>query len=79
MIRRERLRTMKLAKKFKDIKFHDYGDIEISEPIAMASAAGWYVGSLCIEDGITMPYDRMTDYVATKEIAESMVSAWSDE
>ena len=24
---------MKLAKKYEDIKFHNYGDIEISEPI----------------------------------------------
>ena len=46
---------MKLAKKIKDIKFdmvNVYGEMmEVSEPIVMASAAGWYVGKVCREDG----------------------------
>ena len=44
---------MKLAKKIKDIKFEKvnvYGEMmEVSEPIVMASAAGWYVGKVCRE------------------------------
>ena len=39
---------MKFVKKIEDIKFekiNSYGEwIEVSEPIVMASAAGWYVG-----------------------------------
>ena len=52
---------MKFMKKFEDIKFNkvvSYGEeIEVSEDIVMASAAGWYVGAICKEDGIVMPYD----------------------
>ena len=41
---------MKIAKNIKDIEFNDtnvYGTwMPVSEPIVMASAAGWYVGCL---------------------------------
>ena len=64
---------MKLAKKIKDIKFdmvNVYGEMmEVSEPIVMASAAGWYVGAICKEDGFIQPYDRYTQYM-TKEQAQ---------
>ena len=50
---------MKFAKKIEDIKFekiNSYGEwIEVSEPIVMASAAGWYVGKICKEDGFVQP------------------------
>ena len=72
---------MKLMKELKDIKFNTtdvYGSkMEVSEPIVMASAAGWYVGKVCktdlFNDGsqfIVEPYDRFTDYFATSEEAQ---------
>jgi hypothetical protein len=42
----------------------------------MASAAGWYVGAICKDpelDGMVVPFDRYTDYVATPEEAEKML------
>ena len=64
---------MEFAKKIEDINFekiNSYGEmIEVSEPIVMASAAGWYVGAICKEDGIIQPYDRYTQYM-TKELAQ---------
>jgi hypothetical protein len=69
---------MKFAKNIKDIEFNKvtmYGEeIELSEPIVMASAAGWYVGSIDNSEGFIQPYDRYTDYM-TKEsaVAEAMI------
>ena len=64
---------MKFAKKIEDINFekiNSYGEmIEVSEPIVMASAAGWYVGAICKEDGFIQPYDRYTEYM-TQEKAQ---------
>ena len=64
---------MEFAKKIEDINFekiNSYGEmIEVSEPIVMASAAGWYVGAICKEDGFIQPYDRYTQYM-TKEQAQ---------
>ena len=64
---------MEFAKKIEDINFekiNSYGEmIEVSEPIVMESAAGWYVGAICKEDGFIQPYDRYTQYM-TKEQAQ---------
>ena len=67
---------MKFAKNIKDIEFNKvtmYGEeIELSEPIVMASAAGWYVGAVCKDpdcDGMIVPYNRYTDYM-TQENAQ---------
>ena len=64
---------MEFAKKIEDINFekiNSYGEmIEVSEPIVMASPAGWYVGAICKEDGFIQPYDRYTQYM-TKEQAQ---------
>ena len=64
---------MKIAKNIKEIKFNDtnvFGtEMPVSEPIVMASAAGWYVGAICKEDGFIQPYDRYTEYM-TKEQAQ---------
>jgi len=64
---------MKFTKNIKDIEFNTvtmYGEeIELSEPIVMASAAGWYVGKVCKEDGFVQPYDRFTEYM-TQEKAQ---------
>ena len=42
---------MKLLKEVEDMVFKNlnvYGEeMEVSEPIVMASAAGWYVGAVC--------------------------------
>ena len=81
---------MKFAKKIKDIKFNkvnvyshnhcDFGgeEMEVSEPIVMASAAGWYVGAICKEDGIIQPYDRYTQYM-TKEQAQVVLDTPEEE
>ena len=69
---------MKFAKDIKDIKFekiNSYGEwIEVSEPIVMASAAGWYVGAICKTDGFVEPFDRFTDYFATPEEANVVLT-----
>ena len=66
---------MKIAKNIKEIKFNDtnvFGtEMPVSEPIVMASAAGWYVGAICKDpdcDGMIVPFDRYTDYM-TQESA----------
>ena len=67
---------MKIAKNIKEIKFNDtnvFGtEMPVSEPIVMASAAGWYVGAICKDpdcDGMIVPFDRYTDYM-TQETAQ---------
>jgi|MGYP000686100881 hypothetical protein len=67
---------MELNKKIEEIKFNTqnvYGEtMEVSEPIAMASAAGWYVGAICKGEYCVEPFDRYTDYM-TKEAAVAEV------
>ena len=67
---------MELNKKIEEIKFNTqnvYGEtMEVSEPIAMASAAGWYVGAICKGEYCVEPFDRHTDYM-TKEAAVAEV------
>ena len=67
---------MKIAKNIKDIEFYDtnvYGTwMPVSEPIVMASAAGWYVGAICKDPdcgGMIVRYNRYTDYM-TQENAQ---------
>ena len=71
---------MKFAKKIEDINFekiNSYGEmIEVSEPIVMASAAGWYVGAICKDPeigGMILPWDRYTGYYATPEEAQKLL------
>ena len=68
---------MKIQKEIKDIEFNKSPiDVdgstymEVSEPIVMASAAGWYVGKICKGEYGIEPYDRFTDYFATPEEAQ---------
>ena len=53
---------MELAKKYNDIQWEEevvYGTkMLVSEPLAMASAAGWYVGQLCKEDDFPIPFEE---------------------
>ena len=73
---------MEFAKKIEDINFekiNSHGEmIEVSEPIVMASAAGWYVGAICKEDGFIQPYDRYTEYM-TKEKAQVVLDTPEEE
>ena len=73
---------MKFAKKIEDINFekiNSYGEeMMISEPIVMASAAGWYVGAICKEDGFIQPYDRYTEYM-TQEKAQVVLDTPEEE
>jgi len=74
---------MKIHKDINDIKFttrhkNSEGEgLEVSEPIVMASAAGWYVGAVYKEpecDDMIAPYSRHTPYyVATPEEAEQLL------
>ena len=61
---------MQILKDIKNIKFNSSG---VSEPIVMASAAGWYVGSIDKSEGFVQPYDRYTDYM-TQEDAEKTLN-----
>ena len=61
------------------------GDMFTSKNHAMKSAAGWYVGQSCCElipfealgedeaAWVFQPYDRISEYVATKYLAEAWV------
>ena len=75
---------MKIFKDIKDVEFNDtnvYGTwMPVSEPIAMASAAGWYVGAICKDpdcDGMIVPFDRYTDYM-TQEDAQKCLDTSSE-
>ena len=74
---------MKIQKNIADIKFTNqdvYGtEMLVSEPIVMASAAGWYVGKICKEDGFVQPFDRFTDYFATPEEAQVVLDTPMEE
>lgn len=66
---------MKILKDVEDITFSKkdvYGtEMEVSEPIVMSSAAGWYIGAVCKEYGMVQPFDRYTYYMSLDEaIAE---------
>ena len=69
---------MKILKNIKDVNFttkNVFGtEMEVSEDIVMASAAGWYVGAICKEDGFVQPFDRYTGYLATSEEAQSILN-----
>ena len=76
---------MEIAKNIKDIEFNDtnvYGTwMPVSEPIVMASAAGWYVGAVCKDPdcgGMIVPYNRYTDYM-TQENAQKCFDTPMDE
>ena len=67
---------MQIAKNIKDIEFKNTNvwgtEMPVSEPIVMASAAGWYVGAICKDpdcDGMIVPFDRYTEYM-TQESAQ---------
>ena len=71
---------MKILKNIKDVNFttqNVYGtEMPVSEPIAMASAAGWYVGAMCKDPdcgGMMMPFDRFTEYFATPEEVQKII------
>ena len=71
---------MKIQKEIEDIKFtttNVYGqEMEVSENIVMASAAGWYVGAICKAPeigGMILPWDRYTGYYATPEEAQKLL------
>ena len=41
----------------------------------MASAAGWYVGAVCREDGFIQPFDRYTHYMEQSEAETELLSS----
>ena len=75
---------MQIAKNIKDIEFKNTNvwgtEMPVSEPIVMASAAGWYVGAICKDpdcDGMIVPYNRYTDYM-TQENAQKCLDTSSE-
>jgi|TARA_R100000030_G_scaffold17106_1_gene11490 hypothetical protein len=75
---------MQIAKDIKEIKFVDTNvwgtEMPVSEPIVMASAAGWYVGAICKDPdcgGMIVPFDRYTDYM-TQENAQKCLDTSSE-
>ena len=70
---------MQILKDIQDIKFTKqdvFGTVmEVSEPIVMASAAGWYVGAVCKEDGLVQPFDRYTYYMEQFEAETELLSS----
>ena len=66
---------MQILKDVQNITFNKqdvFGTVvEVSEPIVMASAAGWYVGAICKEGGLVQPFDRYTEYFTTSDEAQS--------
>ena len=73
---------MRIHKDIEEIKFHTTTlggeELEVTEAIVMASAAGWYVGKVCKEDGFVQPYDRFTEYM-TQEEAQKCLDTPIDE
>ena len=48
----------------------------VSDPLVMASAAGWYVGELCKDPdcgGYIVPFARISGYYATPEEADALL------
>ena len=70
---------MKILKNIEDINFttqNVYGsDMKVSEDIVMASAAGWYVGTVCKEFGFIQPFDRHTGYFKTSDEAQAILDS----
>jgi hypothetical protein len=70
---------MKLLKEVKDMVFDTqnvYGEeMEVSEPIVMASAAGWYVGAVCKGEYGIEPFDRYSEYHETSELAQKILAS----
>ena len=62
---------MKVAKDYNEIKWtveDVFGTkMKVSEPLAMASAAGWYVCQICQENDFLQPFDRLTDYMSKSQ------------
>tara|TARA_X000001388_G_scaffold77065_1_gene76313 strand:+ start:4017 stop:4253 length:237 start_codon:yes stop_codon:yes gene_type:complete len=54
---------MELLKDIKDIIFNN----DISEPVVMRSAGGWYIGRVYNENGFMVPYDRLTEYMSKED------------
>ena len=70
---------MKILKNIEDINLttqNVYGsDMKVSEDIVMASAAGWYVGTVCKEFGFIQPFDRHTGYFKTSDEAQAILDS----
>ena len=49
--------------------------MKVSEDIVMASAAGWYVGTVCKEFGFIQPFDRHTGYFKTSDEAQAILDS----
>jgi len=70
---------MKLLKEVEDMVFKNlnvYGEeMEVSEPIVMASAAGWYVGAVCKGEYGIEPFDRYTGYFDTSDEVQKILDS----
>ena len=62
---------MKIGSKFLDVVEALFEPEEVSKPIVMASAAGWYVGEVYLDGafGFVGPHSRLTGYYRSEEEA----------
>ena len=70
---------MQILKDVQNITFNKqdvFGTVvEVSEPIVMASAAGWYVGAVCKGEYGIEPFDRYSEYHETSELAQKILAS----
>ena len=54
---------------------------EASFPIVMASAAGWYVGQVYVDNDFQFlgPYDRLTEYMSEDDAIKWWDMGWKDD
>lgn len=59
------------------------GQLVISGQTVMQSAAGWYVGTFCLErmgdQWFGQPYSRDSDYFSNPKNAQKLRDYWNDE
>lgn len=63
-------------------KMYVYGEVmEVSQPLAMSSNAGWYCGAICKGEYGVEPFDRYTGYMTKEEaikVAKEMKDVWDE-
>lgn len=52
------------------IKANMKEEIEIGKLEVLKSNAGYYIGRMCVSEGVTQPYSRESSYYRTREAAQ---------
>ena len=61
-----------------EVDYVDSCGAEISKPMVLHSAAGYYIGTLYREDGFEGPQERLSAYYPTYEAAEKDLPAYKE-